>query len=120
MPLAVVADLASDVLMSGIIKSMFWVLIAAAAVLAWYGLHRLAVWAEARGWIFYKNKRGPLGGFGMALIDATTPFAPEIEHSIEEQQSERMRADVTRSGSAPHKTEIFLDSVDSDETRSSS
>jgi hypothetical protein len=68
---------------------------------AWYGLHRLAVWAKHRGWIFYRTKRGPLGSYGMALIQATTPFAPEVEHVIEEQQAEEMRAEATESGAAP-------------------
>jgi hypothetical protein len=95
---------------------VIWVIIVVAALAAWYGLHRLAVWAEERGWIYYRSKRGPLAGFGMALIEATTLFAPEIEHAIEEEQSEQMRADVAESGATPHETEIFLDSVDSDET----
>jgi hypothetical protein len=101
---------------TGIIERMVWILVAIAAILIWYALHRLAIRAERRGWIYYRNKRGPLGGFGMALIQATTPFAPEIEHAIEEEQSEQMRADVAESGATTHETEIFLDSVDSDET----
>lgn len=99
---------------------MLWIFIGAAVLIAWYSLHRLAIWAEARGWIYYRNQRGPLGGYGMALIEATTPFAPEIEHTIAEQQSERVRADATESGSTPHPSEILLDSVDLDGLRSSS
>lgn len=82
-------------------------LVAIAGVVAWFGLHRLALWAENRGWIYYKTKRGPLGSYGMALIQATTPFAPEIEHVIEEQQSEDLRAEI-RESSAPALPEVLV------------
>lgn len=99
---------------------MLWILIIIAAAAAGYGVHRLAIWAEHRGWIYYRNKRGPLGGFGMALIEATTPFAPEIEHAIEEQHAERVRADLAESGLGPHDAQILLDSAESGEQHSSS
>ena len=74
------------------------IVIAAVAAGLIYGLHRFALWAEARGWIYYKNGRAPLGRYGQALIDATSMFSPEIEHVIEERQSEQVRADQAESG----------------------
>jgi hypothetical protein len=60
-----------------------------------YGLHRLALWAEGRGWIYYKNKRRP-GGVGLSLIGQI--YQPSIEHAVEEEQSERIKADQDDSG----------------------
>ena len=35
-----------------------WVPLGLAALAAVYGLHRLALYAEERGWIYYHHKRG--------------------------------------------------------------
>ncbi len=93
---------------------MLWFLIALMIGPAVYGTHRLALWAEDRGWIYYKNPRAPLGSYGMALIDATSMFAPEVEHVIEEQQAEEHRAEVTESGNSFGSEGIPLGSVDFD------
>lgn len=39
---------------------------AAAVLLALAALHRLLSWAEDRGWIYYRKKRGSHGGLGVA------------------------------------------------------
>lgn len=87
-------------------------LIVAGVAVAAYGYHRLATWAAARGWIYYRNSRGSLGPYGMAFIQATSMFAPEVEHVIEEQQAEEQRADTAESGAADPEDEFFLSSVE--------
>lgn len=74
------------------------VLAGAGILVLGYLLHRLALWAEGRGWIYYKNKGRP-GGVGLGLIGQI--YQPSIEHVVDEQQSERMRADQDDSGDAP-------------------
>lgn len=54
-----------------------WLLPAAAAV---YGLHRLALWAEARGWVYYLRKHGGGGTMAGILHDLQTHLQPRIEH----------------------------------------
>jgi hypothetical protein len=71
---------------------------AVALVAVAYALHRTALWAEARGWIYYKTKRRP-GGAGLSLIGQI--YQPSIEHVVEEEQSERIRADQDDLGDAP-------------------
>lgn len=70
-------------------------LVIAAVGAALYGLHRFALWAEARGWIYYKTKRRPPGA-GLGLIGQL--YQPSIEHKVEEQQSQRIKADQAESG----------------------
>ena len=67
-------------------------LVAAAGAL--YGLHRIALWAEDRGWIFYKNRRGSAPWLG--VLDQI--YKPEIEYVIDEQSSQRIKADQNESG----------------------
>jgi hypothetical protein len=59
-----------------------------------YGLHRLALFAEARGWIFYKTRapRVRTLGFLEELVN------PSIEYMVEEQSSQEIRADHAESG----------------------
>ena len=63
----------------------------AAALL--YAIHRLALWAEQRGWIYYRAKRMPPGAGAAAFLEVASIVAPEVEHVVEEQQSERLRAE---------------------------
>lgn len=77
---------------------MGWVIavigvVAVAAIL--FGLHRTALWAERRGWIFYRDKdRGrpmPIG-----IIDSI--YQPSMEHVHVEAGEEAIRGDQAESG----------------------
>ena len=52
-----------------------------------YGLHRMALWAEGRGWILYKEK-GRFGAVSNALLELEAIWKPEIHHVIEERAVE--------------------------------
>lgn len=69
------------------------VVVAVVAIL--FGMHRTAVWAERRGWIFYRNKdRGrpmPIG-----VLDSI--YQPSMEHVYVEAGEEALRADQAESG----------------------
>jgi len=69
-------------------------LIAAGVAVALYGLHLLALFAESRGWIFYKTRPPRVRMLGMLeeLVD------PRVEYTVEEQSSEAIRADQSESG----------------------
>lgn len=56
-----------------------WLWLAGAAVLLLV-LHRLARWAEARGWIYYLRKHGGGGAMAGILHDIETHLQPRVEH----------------------------------------
>lgn len=59
-----------------------------------YGLHRLALFAESSGWVFYKTRPPRVRMLGLLeeLVE------PRVEYMIEEQSAEAIRADVAESG----------------------
>lgn len=69
-------------------------LIATIVIAVLYGLHRLALFAEERGWLFYKTRPPRMRTLGLfeELAD------PSVEYRIEEQSSEAIRAGEERSG----------------------
>jgi len=48
-----------------------------------YGLHRFSLWAEERGWIYYKNKKPKGGTLGNALLEIQSYFEPDKQHILE-------------------------------------
>lgn len=63
-----------------------------------YLAHRAALWAEARGWIFYKKKprfRGSTLGFLEEI------YNPSMQHVMEERDSERGSGSQEESGDDP-------------------
>jgi hypothetical protein len=49
-----------------------------------YGLHRLALWAERRGWIYYRERRGSGVSVGNALLQVHALLEPAQRHVVEE------------------------------------
>ncbi len=78
---------------------MWWMAAAGLGVVgAGFGLHRLALWAEARGWIYYRTHRMPPGATGLALMEVAAMLEPGVEHVVEEQRSRRAGAEAGSSG----------------------
>lgn len=77
---------------------MWWLLWIALGATALYGLHRLALWAERRGWIYYRQHRAPAGAAGLAMLEATSLIDPAVEHVIEETRGVRARAEQDDQG----------------------
>jgi hypothetical protein len=70
-------------------------LLALAALAGVYGLHRLALWAEARGFVYYRRRRGGSGALGNALLEVQAIFEPARRHVIEERRQQRREAAET-------------------------
>jgi hypothetical protein len=68
------------------------VVFVALSVLALYGLHRLATWAEACGWIYYRGKRRGGGSLSSAVVGVQSLLQPAAAHVVEE----RRRTDLVR------------------------
>lgn len=60
------------------------------AVVALVGLDRVALWAERRGWIYWRRRRPSSGGGGaaLALIDV---FQPTRQVAVEEREWQDVR-----------------------------
>jgi hypothetical protein len=68
-------------------KLALLVLLAAAAL---YGLHRLAVWAEGRGFIYYRKRRGSSGAASRAFLEVQSLLEPAQRHVLEEKARDRV------------------------------
>ncbi len=77
--------------------------VAEAALLAaagLYALHRLALWAEARGWIYY-TRRGSSGALGNAFLEVQALFEPTRRHVLEERQRAVEKEEEDEDGDPP-------------------
>ena len=72
-------------------------LIVLAVVALLYGLHRLALHAESRGWIYYRTRPPRMRSLG--LLEQLSD--PSVEYRVEEQASEAIRADQDSTGDPP-------------------
>lgn len=67
-----------------------WIILIAAAL---YALHRLALWAEARGWIYYMKSQGHSTRAGSAMLEVQQLLEPSKKHVIEMKRNQRGVAD---------------------------
>jgi hypothetical protein len=81
---------------------VWWLLWLGLALLGLYGLHCLALWAESRGWIYYRTKRMPPGAAGLAMLEVTAILHPAVEHVVEAQREAQARAEQDESGEGAH------------------
>ena len=58
------------------------------AAIAIYSAHRLSCWAEDRGYIYYRKKRGSPGGAGQAFLEIQSMLEPSKKHVLEIMQKE--------------------------------
>jgi len=49
-----------------------------------YGLHKATEWAERRGWIYYRTKRGSSGVLENAFLEVQSIIDPPARHVLEE------------------------------------
>lgn len=60
--------------------TVVWVAVAGGVL---YVLHCLAMWMEARGWIYYRKQRGSSGALGAAFLEVQAMFEPSKRHVLE-------------------------------------
>jgi hypothetical protein len=76
-----------------------YALIALAVIGGVYGVHRFALWAEARGWIYYRKKHGSSGSLGNAFLEVQSIFEPSARAALEERVKDDH--DAEESGDPP-------------------
>ena len=77
---------------------MGWVVATVVFATILYGLHRIASWAEDRGWIYYRAKDRPAPPL-LGMFEEI--YHPAIEHVVVETSDEAIRADHAGSGRDP-------------------
>jgi hypothetical protein len=68
-------------------------LILLAAAVALYGLHRLALWAEDRGWIYYLRRKPSGSSLGNAFLEVQSLIEPEKKQLVEAHKAESVEED---------------------------
>jgi hypothetical protein len=58
-----------------------------------YGLHRLALWAENRGWIYYLRRKPTTSSLGNAFLEVQSLLEPEKRQLAEVQKAETIEED---------------------------
>lgn len=81
---------------------MKWLVIAGAVVAFLFALHRLALWADKRGWVYYKTKP-KFRGSSLGLLESV--YNPAMEHVVEERSGQRARGSQDESGDDPAEDE---------------
>jgi hypothetical protein len=82
-------------------RVVLWGLGAVGAVAAVYGLHRLCLWLEERGWLYYLHKKsgGSTAGCLTALQQALEPQTRHVLH-VKEERRGRAEEDAPGEGDA--------------------
>jgi hypothetical protein len=68
-----------------VIRTIAWIVGIAATL---YGLHRLALWMERRGWLYYKHTRGSSSSLGNAFLHVQSIIEPGKRHVLEQRLDE--------------------------------
>ena len=68
-------------------------------VLSIYAVHRLLVWMERRGWIYYRRRRGTSAALGNALLNVQSFYQPSVKEVLEARLEEPTEA--AESGDKP-------------------
>ena len=71
-----------------------------AALAGLYALHRLALWMERKGWIYYRT-RGDGSAAGNALMEIQSIFEPASRHGVEVRKRQEHREEEEGSGAPP-------------------
>jgi len=66
-------------------------LIVSAVIAGLWGLHRFLSYAEARGWVYYRKKRGSYGGLGVTsnFLNMYDPSRKHLQQAVREGEWKR-------------------------------
>ena len=65
----------------------------ALVALAIWTLHRLALWAEGRGWVFYRHGPERRASIGNALLEVQSLVEPSVRHVIDVRRADVVEED---------------------------
>lgn len=58
-----------------------------------YGLHRLLVWAERRGYVYYRARRGTSGALSSAVLEVQALLEPQKRHVLEQKTRDQVESE---------------------------
>ena len=71
---------------------VLWVLVVVFGVVVVFAVHRLLLWMESRGWIYYRKSSSHSGALGNAFMALHSILDPEsgraAEHKLHEEKEE--------------------------------
>jgi hypothetical protein len=89
-------------------SAVFWILVVVAAAVILFALDRLALWMEARGWIYWRrSKQNPSGAIGNAFREVQSILEPEKGRAAEQRLHEE--PGKSQSGEPPVPGEKCID-----------
>ena len=77
---------------------LFWIGCALIGATGLYALHRLALWLEERGHLYYLHKK-PKGGAAGCFVAFQQAIQPEVQHVIHIKEERSLRGDESGAGS---------------------
>jgi hypothetical protein len=77
--------------------------IAIAIIIGSLLLHLLALWAERRGWIYYKHTRPSRSALGNAFLEVQSILEPNKKHIIEIKKEQKREDGEKGEGEEPAK-----------------
>ena len=82
-----------------------------------YCLHRIGLWAERRGWIYYMKKHGSSGALGNAPLEMQAIIEPSKHYVLEEQTKDHSETQEAGDPPAPEVTGAVQQTDADDEAR---
>jgi hypothetical protein len=73
-------------------NAVLWCLIIVSGLAALYGFHRLALWLEERGWLFYKHKK-PTSSAASCFVALQQVLEPPVQHVLHVKEEKRNQAE---------------------------
>ena len=75
---------------------LFWIGLAAVGAIVAWAVDRLALWAESRGWIYYRRtKRRTGANLGDAFLEIQSMLEPDKRHLLEIRREEKSEQSET-------------------------
>jgi hypothetical protein len=72
---------------------MTWLLILIGICVGLFALHKLGLWIESRGWIYYHKKKASPGTAASAWLEMQSLIEPGKKHVIQVQREEHEEDD---------------------------
>jgi len=83
-----------------VVQGLVPVAVTVGVAAALYGLHRLALWLEARGLLYYRNKKSESGAAG-SFVALQQFLEPQVKHVRHVQEQKRHRCEDEGGGAQP-------------------
>ena len=74
-------------------SALVWAVALVGVGVGLFALDRFLLWAEARGWIYYRKKKASPGTLGSAFLEIQGMLQEGAKHTVEERRAEAPEVD---------------------------